>query len=234
MSNRSIPRSCRNSTALLVVAAVNAALFSRAQTGQGQHVKTSLLQGAMTMQSHSFLDIPDTEPEGVAGLFPNKIFKGCDGLIHLSAPTLKFWKDLCRILEAPELAVDPRYQTTGGRSECADELTIEIEKHLAKRPIAEWVELLVAENVPCSPILSHDEFFNNPQVTAMNMNPIIQHDKIGRVRTIGVPINFESTPGAIQRSAPVLGEHTTEILEELGYCDSDVQKLTDDKVVQTL
>ncbi|MFP6584701.1 MAG: CoA transferase [Candidatus Hydrogenedentota bacterium] len=219
------------STALLVVAGVNAALFSRTQTGKGQHVKTSLMQGVMTVQSHSFLDIPDTEPEGVTGLFPNKIFQGQDGLIHLSAPTLKFWKILCAVLGAPELADDPRYQTTAGRSANADELTLEIEKCLAKRPLAEWIELLVAENVPCSPILSYDEFFDDPQVTAMNMNPVIHHDKIGRVRTIGVAVDFESTPGGIQFPAPVLGEHSAEILGELGYSDSEVQQLTDGKIV---
>ena len=218
-------------TALLVFGSVNAALYHRAQTGEGQRIETSLLQGAMAMQSHFFVDWLGPNEEGNAGIFPNKIFPTKEGLIQISAPTDKFWRILCKTIGAAELLEDPRWHSNSERVAHVDEIEPVLEGHLAKRSAAEWEALFIEKGLPCSTVRTHEDFFVDPQVTAMDMNPVLEHPVAGPLRTIGIPVHFGKSPGRIQCPSPTLGQHTVEILEEAGYDAGQIARLQENGVV---
>jgi crotonobetainyl-CoA:carnitine CoA-transferase CaiB-like acyl-CoA transferase len=216
---------------MLVVMSVNAALFHRERTGEGQMIETSLLQGVMSVHTHYYVEALECEEEGAFGIYPYRLFETSDDLIFIAAGTDKFWRMLCEELGVPELGTDPRYDTNGKRAGRREELTGTLQSIFRKRTSAEWEVSLVAKGVPCASVKNYIEFFADPQVTAMEMNPVVEHPLIGRLRLIGVPVNFEKTPGSIQRAAPTLGEHTEEILRELGFDDERIAKLLRERVV---
>ena len=212
-------------TATLALGAVLAALYHRERTGEGQLVETSLLQGVMTVQPHAFCQALEKEEEGGLGAYPYNLFETKDGHIFVGAPQEKFWRSFCQVLGQPALAEDPRYGTLADRVEGREELAELIDPIMLQKTSVEWEALLDAAGVPCGAVRDSDEFMDHPQVAANNMNPVINHTTIGPMRVLGVPFHFEKTPGEIQRSAPLLGEHTKEILRELEYDDDQIEKL---------
>jgi crotonobetainyl-CoA:carnitine CoA-transferase CaiB-like acyl-CoA transferase len=216
---------------MLVVMSVNAALYHREKTGEGQMIETSLLQGVMSAHAHYFVEALECEEEGALGIYPYRLFETSDDLIFIAAGTDKFWRMLCEELGVAELGSDPRYDTNGKRCGCREELTEILQPHFKRKTSAEWEAALLARGVPCASVKTYLEFFVDPQVTVMEMNPVVDHPLIGRLRMTGVPVNFEKTPGRIQRAAPLLGEHTEEILRELGYDDERMAKLREERAI---
>ena len=203
--------------AVLTVCSINAALLHRERTGEGQRIETSLLQAIMTAQAQSYLQPLDAEITGPPGIFPYRMFAAADGPIFIAAGTDKFWRLFCEAIGRGDLAEDPRYRTNPQRVASAAELSAEIDPIVARRPARELEAELVAVGVPCAAVRSADEFFDDPQVEAMAMSQVVQHSRIGGLRMAGVPWRFSRSPASIRRPAPALGEHTDEILAELGY-----------------
>ncbi|MGH9833912.1 MAG: CaiB/BaiF CoA transferase family protein [Blastocatellia bacterium] len=216
---------------MLVVMAVNAALYHREKIGAGQMIETSLLQGVMSVHAHYFVEPLECEVEGAPGIYPYRLFETSDDLIFIAAGTDKFWRLLCEELGVAELGTDPRYDTNNKRCGRREELTEALQPIFKQKTSAEWEALLVEKGVPCASVKNYMEFFADPQVTAMEMNPVVEHPLIGRLRLAGVPVNFEKTPGGIQRAAPLLGEHTEEVLRELGYDEERIEKLRQEQVI---
>jgi formyl-CoA transferase len=217
---------------MLIVAGALSALYHREKTGEGQRVETSLLQGIMSIQSHYLVQALECEEQGALGIYPYRFFQTKDDLIFIACGTNKFWVMLCEVLGVSELGEDSRYSTNGSRAERREELTPLLEQVLQKKTAAEWERLLLEKGVPCGGVQDYLAFLNDSQVTAMGMNPVVDHPLIGPVRMAGVPIDLEKTPGGIQRPAPTLGQHTAEILGELGFDEERIATLRSDHIVQ--
>ena len=218
---------------MLVLTGVLAALFHREKTGEGQLIETSLLQGIMSIQTHFFYQPIEAEAQGRVGIYPYRLFETKDGQIFIGGATDKFWRMLCDVLGLPDLANDSRYDTNEKRTARSAELAPILEPLIREKTTSEWQTLLMSKGVPCGAVSEWSEFFTDEQVKAMEMNQQIDHPVIGPAFVTGVPINFDKTPGKIQRGAPILGEHSREVLKELGYDDEKIDKLVDSGVVGT-
>ncbi len=207
-------------TALTAAQAITAALFARERNGQGQHVKLAMLD---TMVAYLW-------PEGMSGFtFIGKevkaaraqfaqdlIFATTDGFITAGAVSDAEWQGMCRALEREEWIDDERFNTPNGRIINVQErlrLTAEV---LATRSSAEWLGRLDAEGVPCAPVLDRHEVFEHEQVRINEMVDELEHPVAGRIRQPRPAARFDRTPAGIHRHAPLLGEHTDELLREVG------------------
>jgi crotonobetainyl-CoA:carnitine CoA-transferase CaiB-like acyl-CoA transferase len=216
---------------MLALTGVLAALLHREKTGQGQLMETSLLQGIMSIQTHSYFQPLEAEVEGAAGIYPYRLFQTNDDMIFIGAATDKFWQMLCEALGVPELAADPRYDTNPKRTASIADLNLVLEPLFRQKTSSEWEGLLMSRGVPCGAVRDTQSFLDDPQVAAMEMGQQIDHPLIGPVRVSGVPIHFEKSPGRIQGAAPLLGQHTDQILRELGCDDQHIAELKDAGVI---
>ncbi len=217
--------------AMQVFADVCAALYHRERTGEGQRIETSLLQAVMALNGQYYVKALEKEEESGLGIYPYRLFATSDDIIFIGGATDKFWQAICRTLGLPELAADPRYATNGQRTQAFAELNEILMPRFRSKTTGEWLAALDAAGVPCAPVYSCDEFFTHPQVTEMEMNPVIEHPAIGKMRVAGVPIHFEKTPGSIRQPPPTLGQHTEEVLREIGYDERRIGELRGKKVI---
>ena len=129
--------------------------------------------------------------------------------------TQPLWRKFCDMIGRPELTQDLRFRDNPSRVANRPALVALLEEVLAAKSTAQWVELLNAAGIPVGPVKTYDEVFADPQTEARAMVAEIEHPVAGRMRTLGVPIKLSATPGTLRRPAPLLGEHTDEILSEL-------------------
>lgn len=219
--------------AALLAFGVSAALLHRERTGEGQRLDLSLLSGAI------FSSIPrdgETLRSGEAPprlgsahptFVPYRNYEGGDGkFFFLACFTQKFWNSLCETVERPDLAEDPRFATNLARCNNRAVLDHELEALFATRPTSEWLRLFGEANVPAAPIQDlHHALRHDPQ-TAHNKTLVeLNHPTAGKVEMLALPVNFHGTPATYRRPAPRLGEHTWEILQELGLVAADIERL---------
>jgi len=210
--------------AALIAGGVSSALFERERSGLGQMVSVSLLRSAMTMQSARLVWV-DGEPKdigrdfrsgGVSGIHPTR-----DGYLYLSANTVKFWKALCHKVNLPELAESVRYDTVRKRAEHAAEILPLLHKSLSDRSADEW-EACLGDDVPCAAVKPIEDLFHNPQVLAGEMVTDFEHPLVGRYRAQSRAIQFGRTPGPEPFAAPTIGQHSEEILEDIGCTEEEL------------
>lgn len=215
-------------TAMLGAQSVCAALIARGRTGRGQHVQLSMLDAVLSflwvsdMNAYTFVDRPVT-PEKAAS-FIDLIYETADGYITVSTMSDREWKAFCAAAERPDLLEDPRFATPALRDENVNERLAAIQEVLLTRTAAEWLRILDENDVPSAPALRRFELIENPQVIAAESLIETEHPIAGRLRQARVPARFSDTPVGPPRGAPLLGEHSVEILESLGY---DVLEIRD-------
>jgi len=222
-------------TALTAAQAITAALLARERSGEGQHVKLAMLDAVISflwpegMARHTFIS---SEPQPARSNSRDLIFETADGFITAGANSNDEWRGLATALGRPEWIDDPRFKTVASRIRNAAErleLTAEI---LATKTSAEWLEMLEANDVPCAPVLSREEVIRDPQVAANELIVESDHPHAGPMRQPRPAARFDATPSDLRRPAPLLGEHTDEILRELGISAQAAADLRSSGVVK--
>jgi crotonobetainyl-CoA:carnitine CoA-transferase CaiB-like acyl-CoA transferase len=216
-------------TAVLAAQAIAAALFARARTGVAQHVKLSMLDGVLSflwasdMGAQTYVD--GTVSNQAAASFIDLIYETRDGYMTVSIMSNAEWAGACRAFDRPEWLADPRFATPAARDQFVNERLQLTQDVLRTRSTAEWLERLEAEDVPCAPALTRNEVITHPQVAANETLVVYAHPVAGTLRQARPAAIFEATPSSIRRGAPRLGEHSEEILRELGYSQERIGEL---------
>jgi crotonobetainyl-CoA:carnitine CoA-transferase CaiB-like acyl-CoA transferase len=219
------------------VQGILAALYVRERTGEGQQVEASLLEGQvswLTYHAVSYFasgEVPKRMGSAHASVAPYGAFPTKDGFLVVAVATDALWARFCRALERADLIDDPRFVVNPLRCENRVELEQVLVPELARHDAEEWARRMDEAGVPCSPVNSIDTVLSLSQVLHREMVVDVEHPKIPDLRVPGIPIKLSNTPGSVRRPPPLLGEHTDEILESLGYEGNEINSLRDSGVV---
>lgn len=205
-----------------------AAVIGRQTTGRGQYIDTSLLDAALALSVWESTEYWATGkspgPLGTANRMsaPYQAFAGSTGMFVVGAANQKLWLIFCDVIERPELKDDPRYANNIDRVQRRSELAAELQPTLMTRPAEEWVERFLAAGVPAGPINDYSVALDNEHVHHRQAVIEINHPVEGSFKALGFPAKLSATPASVRRHPPLLGEHTAEILAELGLNEGTV------------
>jgi crotonobetainyl-CoA:carnitine CoA-transferase CaiB-like acyl-CoA transferase len=222
---------------LLAAMGVTAAYAHKLKTGQGQRVDTSLFEAGITQtywqSAIAFATGVSPGPMGSAHPLsaPYQAFQTSDGWITIGASNEKLWSAFLAVLDAPEIAGDARFKDNTGRMANLPELAALLTPHFRRRTSAQWLSQLEQAGVPAGPVLTVQEMHAHPQTKARDMVPVVEHSVVGKVQTLGLPVKFSATPGAISSGAPTLGQHSRDVLAEAGYSPREINDLIKDGAV---
>jgi crotonobetainyl-CoA:carnitine CoA-transferase CaiB-like acyl-CoA transferase len=213
------------------------ALLERERSGKGQWVHTSLLEAMVRMldfQTTRWLigkEIPpqagNDHPTGI----PTGVFKTADGHMNIAASGQHMYRRLCEALDVKHLIDDPRFKTPQDRSKNRLACNAELEKATVTKTSADWVDILNKAGVPCGPILNVKEMFEDEQIRHLKLATKIQHPRLGEQTVQNLPVTLSRTPGDVVSASPDLGEHTDQVLGELGYSREEIAALRRDGAV---
>jgi crotonobetainyl-CoA:carnitine CoA-transferase CaiB-like acyl-CoA transferase len=213
---------------ILAAMGVLAAYTHRLKTGQGQMVDTSLFEAGIV---HTYWQSAIAFATGVApGAMgsahplsaPYQAFETADGWMVVGGANQNNWLRLVEVLDAPELRDDPRFAENRDRITHLPELQAALAPFFRKRPTAEWLAAFDAIGLPSGPVNDVRQMHDDPQARARGMVTEVAHATLGPVQTIGLPVKFSDTPGGVRRAAPLLGQHTREVLRECGFVDTEI------------
>ena len=223
---------------ILAALGVVSALFVRERTGKGQYVETSLMEAAVHQtfwQMAIYLATgKNPGPTGSAHLLtaPYQAFPTADGWIIIGGANQSNWERIARTIGRPDLIEDRRFRTNGDRMQNLTALEPLIAERTRTKPSAEWVAAFEAAGVPIGPINKIGDMVEDPQVKAREMVVEVEHARLGLMRTMGFPLKFSDTPGKVERAAPTIGQHTDEVLREIGYDAARIAELRKSGAVQ--
>jgi crotonobetainyl-CoA:carnitine CoA-transferase CaiB-like acyl-CoA transferase len=217
-------------TGMTAAQAITAALLHKARTGQGQHVRLSMLDTVVAflwssdMGSQTF--IAENIPQQEAASFIDLIYETATTAITAAVQTNKEWLALTQALGKPEWLEDPRFKTPALRQRHINERLALIQEALLTRSAEEWLERLTREGIPCAPVLTRTQMIHHPQVAANGIVVETTHPEAGALRQARPAARFSKTEAAIRSPGPALGQHTAEILGSLGYSQSDIDAIS--------
>lgn len=207
------------------------AYINRLATGKGQHVDASLLESGMAYTLYESATYFATgEVAGPLGsahrmIAPYQAFATQDGYINIGAANQNNWERMCRAVGRDDLLDDARFASNPERMGNIQSLTPIMEETFRTQTTARWVEVLERAGVPCGPIYNIEQVYADPHVQSRDMAVELQHPKAGGIRNIGVAVKLSDTPGSVRMPAPLLGQHTDDVLSEFGYADAEIAAL---------
>jgi crotonobetainyl-CoA:carnitine CoA-transferase CaiB-like acyl-CoA transferase len=222
---------CDINAGILGALGVVAAYIHRLKTGEGQLVDTSLFEaGIQQTYWQSAIYFASGEVPGPGGSAhhlsaPYQAFRAVDGWLTIGGANQANWQRLARVLGAPEWLADERFRGNAERMKNLPALAELMNARLKTRTVREWTTALEAEGVPCGPINSVAEMAADPQTLAREMVVELDHPRAGATRALGLPIKLSATPGKVTRPAPLLGQHTREVLSEYGFTSREIEEL---------
>jgi crotonobetainyl-CoA:carnitine CoA-transferase CaiB-like acyl-CoA transferase len=214
------------------VQAVLSAYIHRLTTGAGQYIDLSLVDAGLALtiwESAAYFgsgELPEATGTRHRRNAPYQAYRTSDGYVTIGGNTEPMWMALCaEVLAAPHLLDDPRYQGKDARLAHVDELERDLEEILVTMPTSHWIDRLARAGVPGGPVYTYDQALADEHVNARGMIREVDHPRIGTIRTLAPPIKFSETPLDLRMPAPWLGQHTVEVLREIGMEDSDIDDL---------
>lgn len=218
-------------TAITATQAICAALFRRERSNEGEHIRLSMLDSVVAfmwssdMGSQTFVDRETSVQR--AATFIDLIYETKSGYISISVMTNDQWEGLCRAVGHDEWLDDERFKTPSGRDRFADARLDLTQSALYDKTADEWLVILEEAGVPCAPVLTRREMISHPQVSATGIVEELHHDVTGRIRQARNAAQFERTPTEQRLCAPLLGEHTVDVMNEIGYSEDEVSRLAE-------
>ena len=213
------------------------AYVNRLKTGKGQYIETSLFEAAISYtiwESSIFFATGEVaKPLGSAHRLsaPYQALKTSDGYINIGAPNQSNWERFCKTIGRDDLLEDTKYQDNASRLINRLQLVDDLEKTLSKKSSKEWLKELENDGVPAGPIFDISEVWSNDQIKSREMDVTLEHPTAGKIRNIGLATKLSQTPGKIKTAAPLLGQHTKEILIEMGYTSEEIEEFISNETV---
>jgi len=222
---------------MMAYGSIVTALHHKQNTGRGQRIDTSLLDGQVATMSYHATGYIGTgvEPHrlgsGHPSLVPYQSFPASDGSFILGCANNGLWQRLCHAIERPDLLDDTRFTDNTDRVEHRAECIDTLSEIFSAKPVATWVELITGAGIPCGPINRVSDVVNDKQVKARNMFVDIPPPKVPDLRVPASPLKLEDSPPTVRRHPPLLGQHNEEILSESGHTSEQIERLREAGVI---
>jgi crotonobetainyl-CoA:carnitine CoA-transferase CaiB-like acyl-CoA transferase len=228
---------CDKTTAIFTAQAVSSALYAREKTGHGDHIQVAMLDAMISylwpegMMQYTVVgaETASADPNDR----PDLVFRTSDSYITCGTISDSEWEGFCKAADDPELIKDARFATPSARSVHATARINKMQEHIERRTTADWLRRLDAADVPCAPILRRHEIVTNEQVVARQLIAELDQPGVGRVRQPKPPARFNVNGASIGGPAPRIGEHSREVLRQLGYDESAIDRMVEEQVVKT-
>jgi len=206
---------------LFTVIGILTALYSRSFTGVGQKVDVAMLDCQVAILENAIArylvtgNVPGPIGNRHSSITPFEAFSAKDGYIIIAVGNDRLWAKFCELIVREDLIADERFASNAARTKNQKQLKAILDDVFPSKNVDKWIELLEGAGIPCGPINTVDRVLSDPQVQARNMIVDIEHPIAGHLKMPGLPIKLSGTPGAVEKPAPLLGQHTEEILKDL-------------------